>query len=124
MGLFLIFFHAGWQKEEGKKAEGIGLTNPPKAVDFLAYEFAEQQENFHPGKKNSRTFLFRVKTCAARKAGGQSFLPPSCAVPKPERENVSFPDQMGLWPGSRTPTYQARGWGECSVLEGSLSSQF
>ena len=70
MGLFLVFFHAGWQKEEGKKAEGTGLTSPPKAVDFLAYEFAEQWENFNPGKQNSRTFLFRVKACAARKAGG------------------------------------------------------
>ena len=54
MGLFLVFFPAGWQKE-GKKAEGTGLSSPPKAVDFLAYEFAEQQENFNPGKKNSRT---------------------------------------------------------------------
>lgn len=56
MGLFLVFFPAGWQKE-GKKAEGTGLNSPPKAVDFLAYEFAEQQENFNPGKKNSRTFF-------------------------------------------------------------------
>ena len=57
MGLFLVFFHAGWQKEEGTKAEGTGLTSPPKAVDFLAYEFAEQRENFNPGKQNSRTFF-------------------------------------------------------------------